>query len=72
MPIQIDEEDGGQSVAVEVAGKLIKTDYERLLDHRAKCDRAAHRGECDAVVKSDRGESTANQRISNIYARSAA
>ena len=71
MPIQIDEEDGGQSVAVGVAGKLIKTDYECLLDHRAKCNRVAHCGEYDAAVEADRREGAANQTISNIYARSA-
>jgi len=31
MPIQIDEEGGGQSVAVRVTWKLIKADYERLV-----------------------------------------
>ena len=72
MPIRIYEEDGGQSVAVGVAGKLIKTDYERLLDHRAKCDRAARCGEYDAAVEENRRKNVANQTISNIYARSAA
>jgi fructose-bisphosphate aldolase class I len=44
---------------------------QQALYHRARCDRAAHRGEYNAAVEADRRESAPHTMASNVYARSA-
>lgn len=44
---------------------------QKALYHRAKCDRAAHRGKYDAAVEADHRESAAHNMASNVYAGSA-
>jgi len=44
---------------------------QEALYHRAKCDRAAHRGEYSAAVEADHRESTANHIETQVYAGSA-
>jgi fructose-bisphosphate aldolase, class I len=39
--------------------------------HRAKCDRAAHRGKYDATVEADHRENAAHHTATNVYAGSA-
>ena len=43
---------------------------QEALYHRAKCDRAAHRGEYDATVEADHRESTTNHMDIHVYAGS--
>ena len=44
---------------------------QEALYHRAKCDRAAHRGQYDAAVEADRRESAAHHMATHVYAGSA-
>jgi fructose-bisphosphate aldolase class I len=43
---------------------------QEALYHRAKCDRAAHRGEYDATVEADHRESDATYMENHLYAGS--
>jgi fructose-bisphosphate aldolase class I len=44
---------------------------QEALYHRAKCDRAAHRGQYDASVEADHRESAASEIASTAYVESA-